>query len=293
MTNHKGIILAGGLATRLMPITASISKQLLPIYDKPMIYYSLNILLKSKIREIAIITKPKDQEQFYNLLGNGSQFGCQFTYINQSQPKGIAESYILCEQFIGKSSSVLILGDNLFYGNKFEQIVIKSLNSKKGATIFGYEVNDPSIYGNIEINNLNQIVDIIEKPRKPKSSYAVTGLYVLDNTSINKAKTLKPSKRGELEITSLLKIYMKEKSLNLNILDRGVAWLDTGTIEAFNDANNFIKTIQKRQGIIVGCLEETAYENKWINKNQIKKNYDLIKNSEYGKYLKKILNKKN
>ena len=293
MINHKGIILAGGLATRLMPITTSISKQLLPIYDKPMIYYPLNILLKSKIREIAIITKPKDQEQFYNFLGNGSQFGCQFTYINQSQPQGIAESYILCEQFIGKSSSVLILGDNLFYGNEFEQIVIKSLNSKKGATIFGYEVNDPSIYGNIEINNLNQIVDIIEKPKKPKSSYAVTGIYVLDNTSINKAKNLKPSKRGELEITSLLKLYLKEKSLNLNILDRGVAWLDTGTIEAFNDANNFIKTIQKRQGIIVGCPEETAYENKWINRNQIKKSYDLIKNSEYGKYLKKILDNKN
>ena len=291
--NNKGIILAGGLATRLMPITKVVSKQLLPIFDKPMIYYPLDILLKSNIREIAIIVNPIYKSQFINLLGDGSKFGCQFTYIDQKKPQGIAESYILCNKFLGNSKSVLILGDNLFYGSNFTESVNHALKKNIGSTIFAYEVNNPERYGNIQIDKNNKVKNILEKPKKPKTNFAITGIYIFDNLAKEKVKNIKPSKRGELEITSLLKKYLKNNTLEYTLLDRGIAWLDTGTSESFNDANNFVRAIQKRQGLIIGCLEETALNNGWISIGQIKKNQKELNNSEYGNYLKKLISLRN
>jgi len=287
----KGIILAGGLATRLMPITKVVSKQLLPIFDKPMIFYPLDILLKAKIRDIAIIVNPIYKEQFVKLLGDGRRYGCNIHYYNQKKPNGIAESYKICKNFINKSKSVLILGDNLFYGKDIPKFIINATNDKTGATIFGFKVNNPKDYGNVQLGNNNEVLDIVEKPKKVRSKYAVTGLYILDNTATEKVKTLKPSKRGELEITSLLKKYIKENELNLKILNNESAWVDTGRFNSLNDANNFIKTIQKKYGLMIGCLEETALKNKWININKVKKNLNEYKNSEYGKYLQKLIKK--
>ena len=286
---NKGIILAGGLATRLMPLTKVISKQLLPIFDKPMIYYPLDILLKSKIRDIAIIVSPQFKSQFINLLGDGRKFGCNFTYIDQKKPRGIADSYILCSKFLGSSKSVLILGDNLFYGSNLIKLINKSLKKSKGSTVFAYEVNNPKQYGNVQITKGNKVINIFEKPKKPKSNLALTGIYVFDNLAKEKVKNIKPSKRGELEITSLLKKYLNDNLLDCILLDRGTAWLDTGNSESLNDANNFVRTIQKRQGLIIGCLEETALNNGWIDINQIKKNEIELNNSEYGNYLRKLI----
>ncbi|MDD3887277.1 MAG: glucose-1-phosphate thymidylyltransferase RfbA [Patescibacteria group bacterium] len=289
----KGIILAGGSGTRLYPLTQSISKQIMPIYDKPMIYYPLSILMLSGIREILIISTPRDISTYKDLLGNGKKFGLKISYAVQAKPDGLAQAFIIGEKFIGKDSVCLILGDNVFYGHGFKTMLKKAARIKKGAVIFGYYVNDPERYGIAEFDKKGRVSSIEEKPEHPKSNYAITGLYFYDNSVVKKAKALKPSPRGELEITDLNRLYLNEKKLRLEMLGRGFAWLDTGTHESLLDASNFIQTIEKRQGLKVSCLEEIAFKNGYINKKQLLKLAEPLSKNQYGQYLIKIANEKN
>jgi len=284
----KGIILAGGKGSRLYPVTKAICKQLLPIYDKPMIYYPLCNLLQAGIREIMLISTPKDKPRFQELLQDGSQWGISIQYGVQEQPRGIADSFCLAESFIGKNPIALILGDNLFYGHNFTKVLEKARESSFGGLVFGYEVEDPERYGVLAFNEEGQIIDIIEKPANAPSRYAVTGLYFYDNEVIEIAKNLKPSARGELEITDVNKVYLKKNTLRCHLFDRGFAWLDTGTPDAMQEAASYIQTIQHRQGIKIGCIEEIAYQMGFIDEEQLSKLVDMLNPSEYGKYVAQI-----
>jgi glucose-1-phosphate thymidylyltransferase len=284
----KGIILAGGSGTRLHPITSAISKQMLPVYDKPMIYYPLSVLMLAGIREILIISTPRDLPGFRTLLGDGISLGMKFSYKEQPSPDGLAQAFILGEEFIGKDPVCMILGDNIFYGHGFGEALIKTAELNRGACIFGYYVNDPERYGVVEFDNSKKVISIEEKPIKPKSNYAVTGLYFYDNSVVEKAKALKPSPRGELEITDLNRVYLEEGTLEIKLMGRGMAWLDTGTYESLLQAANFIATLEQRQGLKASCIEEIAYKRGFIDKNQLLAIAQPIKNSQYGKYLIRI-----
>jgi len=284
----KGIILAGGSGTRLYPLTKSVSKQLLPIYDKPMIYYPLSILMLAGIQEVLIISTPEDLPRFKNLLGSGSQIGMKFQYKTQSSPDGIAQAFIIGEEFIGSDSVALILGDNIFYGQGLTDILlggVSSVSDNNIATIFGYHVNSPSRYGVVEFNHSGQAISIEEKPEKPKSSYAVTGLYFYPNDVVKKALTVLPSKRGELEITSVNEMYLNEERLKVELLGRGYAWLDTGTHEDLLEASTFIETIERRQGLKVACIEEIAVDKGYISKEKILTLANSMKGNQYSQYL--------
>jgi glucose-1-phosphate thymidylyltransferase len=286
----KGIILAGGSGTRLYPITSSISKQMLPVYDKPMIYYPLSVLMLAGIREILIISTPRDLPGFKNLLGDGKSIGLNFSYKEQPSPDGLAQAFILGEEFIGKDSVCMILGDNIFYGHGFGEALLKTAKIKKGACVFGYYVTDPERYGVVEFDKNKRVLSIEEKPTHPKSNYAVTGLYFYDNTVVEKAKALKPSPRGELEITDLNRVFLEEGSLDIQLMGRGMAWLDTGTYESLLQAANFIATLEQRQGLKASCIEEIAYKRGFISRDQLLKLAEPIKNSQYGRYLERIAN---
>ncbi|GAA6167792.1 glucose-1-phosphate thymidylyltransferase RfbA [Sessilibacter corallicola] len=282
---RKGIVLAGGSGTRLHPLTLAVSKQLMPVYDKPMIYYPISILMMAGIQEILIITTPDDQHQFKKLLGDGSQWGVEFTYVVQPSPDGLAQAFILGEEFLDGAPVCLILGDNIFHGHGLGE-KLKSANSQEdGATVFGYWVNDPERYGVAEFDESGKVISIEEKPEKPKSNYAVTGLYFYDNQVVDLAKSLKPSPRGELEITDLNKIYLDNGKLQLEDLGRGSAWLDTGTHDSLLEAGNYIETLVKRQGLAVCCPEEIAYRNKWISSGKLDNLAEKYKKTNYGKYL--------
>ena len=284
----KGIILAGGSGSRLYPITKSISKQILPIYDKPMIYYPLSVLMLTGIKDILIISTPRDITSFKELLGDGSFLGLNLQYAIQPTPRGLADAFIIGEQFIGNDRVALILGDNIFYGYNFTQRLKSAANRKDGATIFGYHVSNPKDFGIVEFDGNNNIVSIEEKPEKPKSNYAVCGLYFYDNDVIDIAKNVKPSARGEIEITSVNNEYLKKKKLKVELLGRGMAWLDTGTHKGLLDAANFVEAVQTRQGLYVACIEEIAYLNGFIDKNQLLKISKPLMKTEYGKYLLKM-----
>lgn len=281
----KGIILAGGSGTRLYPITKAISKQITPIYDKPMIYYPLSVLMLAEIREILIISTPRDVIVFEELLEDGSNFGLKISYAVQEKPNGLAEAFLIGEKFIGNDSCALVLGDNIFYGHGFTGMLKEASSKEKGATIFGYYVNNPKDFGVVEFDKNGRAISLEEKPENPKSNYAIPGLYFYDNTVVEKAKKVKPSKRGELEITTLNEMYLKENNLNVVSLGRGMAWLDTGTHDALLEASNFVKTIQSRQGVMVACPEEISYRNGWIDKDKIKELAEPLLKSEYGRYL--------
>lgn len=289
----RGIILAGGSGTRLYPITMGISKQLLPVYDKPMIYYPLSVLMLAEIREILIITTAEDQESFKRLLGSGNQFGISLEYAVQPNPEGLGQAFIIGEDFIGNDGVCLVLGDNIFYGQGFST-KLKAAASKAqdgvGATVFGYQVKDPERFGVVEFNQNQKAISIEEKPNNPKSNYAVTGLYFYDNRVINLAKKIQPSHRGELEITTLNEMYLKQGLLNVEMLGRGFAWLDTGTHESLLEAAQFVETIEKRQGFKVACLEEIAFNNDWINKKQLAARADIMSKNCYGQYLASLIN---
>lgn len=286
----KGIILAGGAGTRLYPLTKSISKQIIPIYDKPMIYYPLSVLMLAGIREILIISTPKDIELYKDLFGDGSQLGLAFSYAEQPSPDGLAQAFIIGENFIGKDTVCLVLGDNIFYGHGMPRMLVESAKLSSGAIVFGYYVNDPQRYGVVEFDKEGKVKSIEEKPKTPKSNYAVTGLYFYDNSVIAKAKTLKPSARGELEITDLNRLYLKEGLLNVRLMGRGIAWLDTGTHESLLEASNFIMTIEKRQGLKISCIEEIAYKYGFISREQLIKLALPFEKNQYGQYLLKIAN---
>ena len=289
MNKRKGIIMAGGAGTRLHPITMGISKQLLPIYDKPMIFYPLSVLMLSGIREIAIITTPKDQEQFIAMLGDGSQWGVSFTYIKQPSPDGLAQAYTLTENFLDGAPSSMILGDNIFYGHRFQETLALAQEQEVGGTVFAYQVLAPKHYGVVEFNRDSKVISIIEKPEKPASNYAVTGLYFLDGSATDRARDLTPSARGEIEITTLLQSYLRDNLLSVEVLGRGFAWLDTGTHVSLIKAGEFIRTLQTRQGLQLGCPEEIAFNNGWINAEELEKRASLFSKNSYGKYLKSIL----
>lgn len=286
----KGIILAGGSGTRLYPITNAISKQILPVYDKPMIYYPLSVLMLAGIREILIISTPRDLSVFRNLLGDGSILGIKFSYAEQPHPGGLAQAFIIGEEFIGKDTVCMILGDNIFYGHGLGDILLETAGLKEGAYIFGYYVTDPQRYGVVEFNSKMEPVSIEEKPVVPKSNYAVTGLYFYDNTVVAKAKSLKPSARGELEITDVNRLYLEEGKLKLRLLGRGMAWLDTGTFDSLLQASNFIATLEQRQGLKASCIEEIAYKRGFITKEQLILLAEPYRNSQYGQYLLRIAN---
>jgi glucose-1-phosphate thymidylyltransferase len=288
----KGIILAGGYGTRLYPITKAISKHLLPVYDKPLIYYPLSILMLARIREILIISTPRDVPLYQELLSDGSQIGMQFTYAVQENPGGLAEAFIIGEPFIGKDKVALILGDNIFYGHHFSQILEKASQLTDGAVIFGYYVKEPKGYGVIEINQDGSVISIEEKPIQPRSNYAVPGLYFYDNEVISIAKSLEPSQRGELEITDLNKEYLQKGKLHVELFGRGMAWLDAGTHFSLLEASNFIETIQKRQGLFVACIEEIAFNLGYITRNQLLELACGLNNTEYGKYLEDLANER-
>lgn len=281
----KGIILAGGNGTRLYPITKGISKQLLPIYDKPMIYYPLSVLMLSGIREILIISNPEYIDMYKRLLNDGSHLGLKIEYKIQEKPRGLADAFIVGEDFIGKDSVCLILGDNVFYGQGFGPKLKKASETEKGAVIFGYYVTNPNEFGVVEFDEQGNVLSLEEKPSKPKSNYAIPGLYFYDNSVIEKAKNMKPSARGELEITDLNREYLKEQQLRVELLGRGFAWLDTGTYDGLANAADFVRTIQKRTGLYIACLEEIAYRNKWITKEELVKLGKEYEKTEYGKYL--------
>ncbi len=291
----KGIILAGGSGTRLYPLTMVTSKQLLPVYDKPMIYYPMSVLMNAGIRDILIISTPQDTPRFEELFGDGHQFGIHLTYAVQPSPDGLAQAFIIGEEFIGDSSVAMILGDNIFAGHGLKKrlkAAVESAESGKGATIFGYYVDDPERFGIVEFNSEGKAVSIEEKPAEPKSNYCVTGLYFYDNRVVNYAKELKPSARGELEITDLNRIYLEQGELNVELLGQGFTWLDTGTHESLVDATNFVKTMESHQHRKIGCLEEIAYLNGWISGEEVMKVYELLKKNQYGQYLKDVLDGK-
>ncbi|MEI8034727.1 MAG: glucose-1-phosphate thymidylyltransferase RfbA [Betaproteobacteria bacterium] len=289
---RKGIILAGGSGTRLHPVTQVVSKQLLPIYDKPMIYYPLTTLMLAGIQDILIISTPEDTPRFKALLGDGKKWGIRLTYKVQPSPDGLPQAFILGEKFIGKNDVALILGDNIFYGHDFAAKLKKSNIQKEGATVFVYPVQDPERYGVAEFNDKGQVLSLEEKPKKPKSRYAVTGLYFFDHTVVEKAKTLKPSQRGEFEITDLINYYLKAKTLEVCVLGRGMAWLDTGTHQSLMEASQFIETVEKRQGLKVACPEEVAFRLGYINAKQVKALALKMQKSPYGQYLLQILHEK-
>ena len=284
----KGIILAGGKATRLYPITSVISKQLLPVYNKPMIYYPLSVLMLAGIKDILIISNSDTLPKLRELFNNGNELGINISYKEQQKPNGLAEAFIIGEDFIGQDNVSLILGDNIFYGHGFSQILESAIKKNDGATIFGYYVDDPQRYGIVELDEKKNPVSIIEKPKEPKSNWAVPGLYFYDNNVVNIAKTIKPSQRGELEITDINKVYLQQKKLSVELLGRGFAWLDAGTYNSLLDSSLFIRTIEERQGIMVGCLEEIAYKKGFISKEQVLQRAKLLK-SVYGKYLEKVV----
>ena len=286
---RKGIVLAGGSGSRLYPVTQNISKQLLPVYDKPMIYYPLSTLMLGGIQDILIISTPDDTPRFKSLLGDGSQWGVSFQYKVQSSPDGLAQAFLLGEEFIGDNPSALILGDNIFYGHNLQKLLQSADQRETGATVFAYHVQDPERYGVAKFGDNNQVISLEEKPAKPKSNFAVTGLYFYDDKVVDFAKSLKPSSRGELEITDLNKLYLAEKNLNVEIMDRGYTWLDTGTHDSLLDAGQFISTIENRQGLKVCCPEEVSYRNDWIDKAQLEKLAQPLIKNQYGKYLMKIL----
>ena len=285
----KGIILAGGSGSRLYPITQGISKQLLPIYDKPMIYYPLSVLMLSKIKEVLIISNPEYIDIYKKLLGDGSKLGMQFEYKIQEKPRGLSDAFIVGEEFIGKDDVCLILGDNVFYGQGFVPKLEKASNNKSGATIFGYYVNNPKEFGVVEFDDEGKVLSLEEKPENPKSHYAIPGLYYYDNSVVERAKNLKPSARGELEITDLNREYQEEGKLHVELLGRGFAWLDTGTYEGLADASDFVRTIQKRTGLYVACIEEIAYKNGWISKEEFKEIGHQYEKTEYGQYILSLL----
>ena len=287
----KGIILAGGSGTRLYPLTKAVSKQILPIYDKPMIYYPLSVLMLSNIKEVLIISTPKDIETFKELFGNGAHLGISISYKVQPSPDGLAQAFILGEEFIGDDNVCLVLGDNIFYGYGLPKILANAAKLSKGATVFGYYVNDPERYGVVEFDEQRNVIGLEEKPENPKSNYAVTGLYYYDNTVVEKAKQLKPSDRGELEITDLNQLYLAEGALNTELLGRGIAWLDTGTHESLIQASNFIASIEQRQGLKVSCIEEIAFRKGYIDENQLRILAEQLKKNQYGQYLMKLLDK--
>ena len=288
-TDTKGIILAGGTGTRLHPSTISVSKQLLPVYDQPMIYYPLSTLMLAGITEILIITTPWDQASFERLLGNGNQWGLSLSYAEQPKPEGLAQAFIIGERFIGSSRVCLILGDNIFYGDRLEQRLINAVEAGSGATVFGYHVNDPERYGVVVLDSSGRATDLEEKPEKPKSNYAVTGLYMYDNDVIEIAKGIEPSPRGELEITDVNKEYLRRGLLNVELFDRGTAWLDTGTVHSLLDAANFIKVLQDRQGLRIGCPEEVAFRRGLIGPDDMRALASKLNNSDYGRYLESLL----
>lgn len=285
----KGIILAGGSGTRLYPVTKAISKQITPIYDKPLIYYPLSVLMLAGIKDILVISTPRDIGTFEELLGDGSDLGLRIEYAIQEQPNGLAEAFIIGEKFIGNEACALVLGDNMFYGHGLTGIVKEAATRETGATIFGYYVNNPKSFGVVEFDENGKAISLEEKPEKPKSNFAIPGLYFYDNTVVEKAKAVKPSHRGELEITTLNEMYLKEGTLNVLSLGRGMAWLDTGTHDGLLEASNFVKTIQSRQGVMVACLEEIAYKNGWISKEKVEQLAKPLLKSHYGEYLMDLI----
>lgn len=288
---YKGIVLAGGSGSRLHPITLGVSKQLLPVYDKPMIYYPISVLMLAGIRDILIISTPEDLVNFQRLLGSGERFGVTFTYEEQESPDGIAQAFLIGEQFIGKDSVCLVLGDNVFYGYGFSELLHNAMSRSIGATIFGYHVSDPQRFGVVEFNQSNEAISIEEKPTKPKSNYAVTGLYFYDNDVVQMAKKIKPSARGELEITDINNEYLKQKKLNVAVMGRGIAWLDTGTHESLMNASHFVQAIESRQGLKIACLEEIGFKQGWLSEQDLNAISDRLGKTAYGKYLSNLTHK--
>ncbi|MBG6178758.1 glucose-1-phosphate thymidylyltransferase [Labrenzia sp. EL_208] len=289
MTQRKGIILAGGSGTRLFPLTMAVSKQLMPIYDKPMIYYPLSVLMLTGIREVAIITTPEDQPQFRRLLGDGSQWGMLFEYIEQPSPDGLAQAYILAENFLNGAPSTMVLGDNIFFGHGLPEILHAADQRDSGGTVFGYHVADPERYGVVKFNEEGLAQEIIEKPAVPPSNFAVTGLYFLDGDAPRRAREVQPSARGELEIVTLLDMYLREGALNVERMGRGFAWLDTGTHQSLLDAGNFVRTLSVRQGMQSGCPEEISFSNGWIDREKLLEHAEVFGKTEYGKYLGRLV----
>lgn len=286
---RKGIILAGGSGTRLHPLTLAVSKQLMPVYNKPMIYYPLSVLMLAGMREVMIISTPQDLPMFKKLLGDGNRLGMKFEYAEQPKPEGLAQALIIAEDFLDGSPSALILGDNLFYGHNFTDCIKNANNRAEGATIFGYQVSNPTAYGVVELNEQGKALSLEEKPHEPKSNFAIPGIYFYDENASRYAKDLQPSPRGELEITDLNKVYLDNESLFVELLGRGTAWLDTGTHESLLDAANFVEVIEKRQGLQIGCIEEIAFRNKWINQKDIKEILHSLGKSDYRNYINKLI----